>query len=273
MAGRDHVEEVAGSDTWDRPSPSRMYDYFLGGAHNFPVDRQTAEQALSIYPDIALVARANRAFLRRAVRFLLAQGIDQFLDIGSGIPTAGNVHEIVHHYDASGRVVYVDSDPVAVEYSLALLRDEPSATAIQADVRRPEYILTHSAVQRLLNFHRPVAVLLAALLHFIPNDTEAYSVVRVLRDALPPGSYIVISHVTFDGVPRDPIAQVERLYSRTTNSAKTRSLAEMEPFFEGLELVKPGLVHAPLWRPENSGDLFLDQPARSVNFVAVGRKP
>lgn len=272
MAGPQRDEAPAVSDILSRPSPSRMYDYFLGGSNNFPVDRQTAERALAIYPDVALVARANRGFLRRAVRFLLASGIYQFLDIGSGIPTAGNVHEIVHEHDPAAHVVYVDSDPVAVEYSRAVLEGVASASVIQADARRPNDILTHPDVQRLLNFREPVAVLLVALLHFIPDDTQAYSVVHTLRDALPSGSYVVVSHITFDGAAREPIAQVERLYSGTTNSAKARSRAQMGAFFERLELEEPGLVYAPLWHPESPRDLFLEQPARSVNLVAVGRK-
>lgn len=189
----DSAEPLETPITMDRPSPARMYDYCLGGSHNFPADRQAAEQLLAVYPDASLMMRANRAFLRRAVRFLVEHGIDQFLDIGSGIPTVGNVHEIVHQRNPAAHIVYVDSDPIAVRHSLAVLRDIPSATIIQADARQPEHILAHPEVHRLLDFNRPVAVLLVALLHFITDDAEASSLVDALRLSLIPGSYLAPS--------------------------------------------------------------------------------
>lgn len=257
----------------DRASPARMYDYFLGGLHNFAVDRETAEQVLAVYPDVALVARANRAFLRRAVRFLLEQGIDQFLDIGSGIPTAGNVHDIVHQRNPAARVVYVDIDPIAVHYSLDLLKDVPSATAIQGDAREPESILAHPDVCRLLDLDRPVGVLLLASVQFIADDAEVYALVRTLREAVAPGSYFVISHLSYEGAPAETIAELERLYTKTTNPVTSRSRAQLEPLFEDLEVVAPGVVYVPLWHPEGPDDLFLEEPSRSVNLVGVGRKP
>lgn len=256
----------------DRASPARMYDYFLGGLHNFAVDRETAEQVLAVYPDAALLARANRAFLRRAVRFLLEQGIDQFLDIGSGIPTAGNVHDIVHERNPAARVVYVDIDPIAVHYSLDLLKDVPMATAIQGDAREPESILTHPDVRRLLDLERPVGVLLLACVQFIADDAEVYTLVRTLREAVAPGSYFVFSHLSYEGAPAETLAQSEQLYARTTNPVTSRSRARLEPLFEDLEVVAPGVVHVPLWHPEGPDDLFLEEPSRSVNLVGVGRK-
>jgi len=264
-----HVEPYLGMD---RASPSRMYDYFLGGSHNFAVDRELAEQVLAVYPDIALLARANRAFLRRAVRFLLDQGIDQFLDIGSGIPTAGNVHNIVHQRNPAGRVVYVDIDPIAVHLSLDLLKDDPTATAIQADAREPEAILAHPDVCRLLDLGQPVGVLLLACVPFIADDAEVFTLVRTLRQAVAPGSYFVFSHLSYEGAPAETIAQSERLYAGTTNPVTSRSRARLEPLFEDLEVVAPGVVHVPLWHPESPNDLFLEEPSRSVNLVGVGRK-
>lgn len=256
----------------DRASPARMYDYFLGGLHNFAVDRETAEQVLAVYPDAALLARANRAFLRRAVRFLLEQGIDQFLDIGSGIPTAGNVHDIVHQRNPPARVVYVDIDPIAVHLSLDLLKDVPTATAIQADAREPEAILAHPDVRHLLDLERPVGVLLLASVQFIADDAEVSTLVRTVRQAVAPGSYFVFSHLSYEGAPAEAIVQLERLYTGTTNPVTSRSRARLEPLFEELEVVAPGVVHVPRWHPESPDDLFLEEPSRSVNLVGVARK-
>lgn len=257
----------------DQPSPARMYDYFLGGAHNFAIDRVAAEQVRTIMPDVSHIMQANRVFLRRAVTFLVTQGIDQFLDIGSGIPTVGNVHTVAQALNAAVRVVYIDSDSLAVRQSEALLEQSPQAIALEGDARQPKAILAHPDVHRLLDFNKPLAVLLVAVLHFVTDDAEAYHLVRVLRDALPSGSYLVITHGTNDGAARDLIAQGEQLYAKTTNPTKARSRADIERFFDGLELVEPGLVYVPLWHPESADDLFLNQPARSINFSGVGRKP
>lgn len=272
MGANDYGVQPEIHAAMDRPSAARMYDYFLGGSHNFSVDRQAAEQILSIYPDIALVAQANRAFLRRAVRFLIDQGVDQFLDIGSGIPTAGNVHEVAFERNPAARVVYVDIDPIAVHHSLDVLKDVPSATAIQADARDPGCILAHPAVRSLLDFERPVAVLLLACAHFIADDAEVSDLLRTLRQAMAPGSYLVLSHLSYEGAPADAVAQTERLYTKTTNPVTIRSRDRLLPMFDGLELVAPGLVYVPLWHPEGPDDLFLDQPPRSVNLVGVARK-
>ena len=257
----------------DKPSPARMYDYFLGGYHNFEIDRRAAEQMVSLMPDIKLITRANRAFLRRVVTFLANQGVDQFLDIGSGIPTVGSVHESVHRINPAARIVYVDIDPIAVAHSEAILKDVPNTAVIQADARRPAQILEHPEVRRLLDFGRPVAVLLVALLQFVPNDEDASGMVRAFRDALSSGSYIAIAHGTDEGVPRDIVEQGIKIYARSTNPVTGRSRAQIAQFFEGLELIEPGLVFVPLWRPEDPNDIFLDQPERSINISGVGRKP
>jgi hypothetical protein len=256
----------------DKPSPARIYDYLLGGSHNFEVDRLTAEKVITVNPDARLIMHANRAFLRRVVRFLIEQGIDQFLDIGSGIPTVGNVHEVAQAVNPSARIIYVDIDPVAVRHSEAILEDNPNAVVVQADARQPDQIMSHPEIRRLLDLSRPAAVLLIALLHFVTNDQEAFGLVRILRDALAPGSYLAISHATNESLPREVVEQSEKLYERSTNPAKARSRAQIERFFDGLELLEPGLVYAPLWRPESPDDLFLDQPERSANLVGVGYK-
>ena len=171
------------------PSAARMYDYYLGGHHNLAIDREAADAAIAIYPEFPLIMQANRAFLRRAVVYLAEQGIDRFLDIGSGIPTVGNVHQIVQQINPSARVVYVDVDPVAVTHSTAVLRGVPNATIIEADLRQPKTILDHPDVRDLLGAGQPVALILAFVLHFVVDDAQARWVVRELRDALPPHSY------------------------------------------------------------------------------------
>jgi hypothetical protein len=257
----------------DRPNVARMYDYFLGGGHNFAIDREAAEQLFKLYPDLPLVSRANRALLRRAVRFMVDQGINQFLDIGSGIPTAGNVHEVAQRANPDARVVYVDVEPVAVAHSQAILHDVPNAIAIQGDARRPEQVINQPDVQQRLDWQRPMGVLLLALLHFVPDDAEAAHIVRTLREAMPSGSYLVITHATTEQIDESGRQRVEQLYQQATSPFHFRTRDQIAQLFEGLELVEPGLVYLPQWRPESEDDLLVDQPARSNGYVAVGRKP
>ncbi len=262
----------AGNGAPDKPSVARMYDYFLGGFHNVAIDRQAAEAVLRVFPEASLALQANRAFLRRVVHFLTAQGIDQFLDLGSGIPTVGNVHEVAQHANPAARVVYVDVDPVAVEHSNAILAGNAHAMAIEADARHPERLLWHPDVRRLLDFRRPIGVLIVALLHFLPDDTDAYGLVRAVREEIASGSYIAITHGTADSMPQDIAEQTERLYAGTTNPGKYRSRSAVERFFAGFTLVDPGVVYVPLWQPEGPDDLFVREPERSINFAGVGYK-
>jgi len=257
----------------EKPSVARMYDHMLGGFQNAAVDRAAVRRAQAIYPDIAFVARANRAFLRRAVTFLLDRGIDQFLDLGSGIPTAGNTHEVAQRRDPAARILYVDVDPLAVAHSAALLADNPYAAALRADARDPTAILDHPTTRRLLDRDRPVGVLLLTLLHFVPDDGEAYGLVATLRAALPPGSYLALSHANYEAVAPAILAQLKQLYGGTSNPAKERSRAAIANFFAGLELAEPGLVYAPRWHPDDPDDPFLDRPGRSLSLVGVARKP
>jgi hypothetical protein len=257
----------------DRPNVARMYDYFLGGAHNFAADREAAEQLFKLFPDLPLVSQTNRALLRRAVQFLIGLGIKQFLDIGSGIPTAGNVHEVAHRADPDARVVYVDVEPVAVAHSRAILQDNPTAIAIQADARRPQELVNHRDVRRMLDWTRPMGVLMLALLHFVPDDAEAIQIVHALRDAMPSGSYLVITHASTERIEEGGRAQVEQLYRGATSPFHFRTRDQIAQFFEGLELVEPGLVYLPLWRPESEDDLLFDNPERSNGYVGVARKP
>ncbi len=267
----DHALEVAGDALLEKPSVARMYDYFLGGYHNFAVDRLAAQQVIGIYPDVMLMARTNRAFLRRAVTTLLEQGVEQFLDLGSGIPTVGSVHEVAQQLERDARVVYVDIDPVAVQHSEAILQGQPDVAVVQADIREPEYILGHAAVTRLIDFSKPVGVLLVAVIHFV-DDAAARQVVDAFRDAIAPGSYLVLSHVTYEGPPPEAVEQAQRIYANSTNPIIFRSHAHIESFLGGFEIVEPGVVYVPQWRPQGPNMLGLAQPERTAFFAGVGRK-
>jgi len=252
-----------------------MYDYYLGGIHNFPADQEAAKAVIERAPLIRASVRANRAFLRRAVRYLTSVGIRQFLDIGSGIPTEGNVHEIAQDAIPDARVVYVDIDPEAVSESLELLEGNQWATAIRADARDPRSILDHPQTRKLLDFDQPVAVLLVAVLHFVENTDEAREIVATFRDALAPGSYLVLAHSTVDELVFDP-AMLKRtldIYRRqTATPLTTRTRGEVLSLFEGFELVEPGLTWQTLWRPDpDDVDEFKDNPHDSSIYGGVGR--
>ncbi len=264
---------TSGEIPQDRPNAARMYDYSLGGFHNFAADRRAAEQVVAVFPDLPLALQANRGFLRRAITTLVTQGIDQFLDIGSGIPTVGNVHEAAQKLNPTARVVYVDIDPIAVHHSELILRANPNAAVIQADARRTEYILNHPKTSGLLDFSRPLAMLIVAVLHFVPDDAEAYGLVRVLRDALPSGSYLALSHASTEGITRETADKMEQIYARTATPFKFRTRPQVESFFDGLDLLDPGVVYMPLWRPDGPDDLLLDEPERTTGLAGVGRKP
>ncbi|MEU8229114.1 SAM-dependent methyltransferase [Actinoplanes sp. NPDC048967] len=259
----------AGIDV-DRPSAARVYDYFLGGAHNFAVDRALAQQIAAMTPNIGETMRSNRVFLRRAVRYLVEQGVRQFLDIGSGIPTAGNVHEIALAAAPDAAVVYVDIDPVAVEHSRAILREVDRAGVICADVRDVDRVLGEAGRLGLLDFRAPVAVLLAGVLHFVPDSDEPAAAVAALRDAMVPGSYLLVSHATADGQPRE-VVEAQRLSSRTATEIVLRTQAQIAAYFDGFSLVDPGLVFIPLWRPD-PGDPAGEHPEQVGAYAGVGRK-
>ena len=256
----------------DRPNVARMWDYYLGGFHNFAIDRQAAEYAMRLYPDMPLVARVTRAFLRRAMRYLLEQHIDQFLDVGSGIPTAGNVHEIAHRVNPDARVVYADVDSIVVSHSQAILRDANNAVALQADARHPERLLEHPEVRERLDWSRPIGLLTVAVFHFVPQDDEVLRIIRIFRDALPRGSYLAVTHATADAVDASLAEQGEQNYERSNAPLHFRSHARVLPIFDGFELVEPGVVYLPLWRPDPEEEL-VDQPERSANYGGLGRKP
>ncbi|MBN1173053.1 MAG: SAM-dependent methyltransferase [Micromonosporaceae bacterium] len=230
-----------------------MYDYFLGGNRNFAADRAAAEQALAQMPDLAAVLRANRAFLGRVVRHMVASGIRQFLDLGSGIPTVGNVHEIAQREDPDIRVVYVDLDPVAVIVADELLEDNPNASMLQADVRYPDKILAHPTTTRLLDLSQPVGILTVALLHVFPDEEHPAGILDTLYDATVPGSQLALSHMsTPEGRSPSGLKDAQETYARSGNRLYPRSLADITTLIGRWSPLPPGLVACPLWRPDST---------------------
>jgi SAM-dependent methyltransferase len=266
----EHAGDLPAEIDLSRPSAARVYDYFLGGAHNFEVDRRLAEQIACLTPNLGETMRANRGFLRRAVHFLVTQGIDQFLDIGSGIPTAGNVHQVAQAADPRARVVYVDIDPVAVAQSRAILGADPRTAVVRADVRQPEEIVAEAVRLGLVDLARPLAVLLAGVLHFIPDADDPAGIVARLRAVQVPGSYLLISHATQDGQPPEVLA-AQRLSSRTDTAIHLRTHAEIASLFGDYPLVEPGLVYLSQWRPDPPGEPD-KQPERVGAFGGVARR-
>lgn len=262
-------EWAPGEIDLDRPSAARVYDYFLGGSHNVAADRELARQAIATWPELPQIMHANRAFLRRAVRYCVEQGVRQFLDIGSGIPTVGNVHEVAQQAAPESKVVYVDMDPVAVAHSRAILAGNPRAAVVQADLRTPDRVLGDPDVRALLDFDQPVAVLLVALLHFVPEADDPVALVARLTETLAQGSFLVISHATGDGQP-ERAAEIEALYRRTTTPITMRSRDEVAALFGRAELVEPGLVFLPEWRPDSPEDVD-DHPERFAGLAGVAR--
>jgi SAM-dependent methyltransferase len=253
-----------------RPNPARMYDCFLGGSHNFAVDRTAAEQAIEVWPELPTVLRANRSFLRRAVQHLVAAGIDQFVDLGSGIPTVGNVHEVARQLNPATRVVYVDIDPVAVAHSRTILTDDPNATVIHADLRDPQRILADPALTALVDLTKPVAVLMVAVLHFVPDNDDPRAIVSTYFDAVAPGSHLVLSHATHEVRP-ERRAAFERLYAQTTNPLYMRSRAEITAMFDRFTPIEPGVVYLPQWRPD-APEAFSAHPEDSSGIGGVGHR-
>jgi S-adenosyl methyltransferase len=263
--------------TSEKPATAaRMYDYYLGGIHNFPADREAARVVIEQFPAIPALARANRAFLNRAVRHLVDAGIRQFLDIGSGIPTAGNVHEIAQTIAPDACVVYADIDPVAIAESLEILDGNGLATAVVADVRDPQAILGHPAVRRLLDLGQPIGLLLLGVLHFVPDDDQAYGAVARLVDALAPGSYLAISHgasETFRPFNERWKKAVDIYERQTVSRAAGRTRSQVAGFFASLELLDPGVVDLHNWRPgPGEAAESADDPRVAGGWAGVARK-
>ncbi|MEU6042113.1 SAM-dependent methyltransferase [Streptomyces griseus] len=246
-----------------KPHPARVYDWLLGGKDNYAVDQEVGEK---LPAEARANAARNRAFMHRSAAWLARQGVDQFLDVGTGIPTAPNLHQIVQRITPTARIVYADNDPIVLRHAEALLVSSPEGATdyLHADVREPEAIL--ELARKVLDFDRPIALSLIALMHFLRDEDDPYGITRALVGALAPGSFLVLSHGTADQHP-ELREETEKAYRKGAIALRMRTRAEVEPFFEGLELVAPGLVPAAEW--------YQEQPApaqeRSGFYVGVGR--
>jgi hypothetical protein len=235
-----------------RAHPARIYDYLLGGKNNFSSDRDVAEQLIDVRPELRAVARANRAFLGRAVRFAVESGIRQFLDIGTGIPTEGNTHEVVQALAPDSTVAYVDNDPMVLVHSRALMAASGfgRTSIIHGDLRDPKSILGHPDVKTAVDFSRPVALLLVSVLHFLSDEDRPGDVVATLREALAPGSMLILTHGIYNDDQLDELARFSSAYSKASTNIHIRRPAEVEHFFHGFEVVEPGVVQVTDWRSE-----------------------
>jgi len=281
MAGTSGVPDESFADIGatpeidvSRPHPARMYDYFLGGKDNFAADRATASKVLESWGAVRTAVRENRAFLGRAVRYLAGEAqVSQFLDIGTGLPSANNVHDVAQRINPETRVVYADNDPIVLAHARALLASGPNgATAyLDADIREPEKILSDPVTRSTLDFTRPIALMLVAVLHFVPDEDGPRHIVRTLVDALPPGSYVVASHATAEHNP-EGLSGAGRAYEEGGMRGAIRTSEEFTDLvFGGLELVDPGVVLVSEWRPEGEG--IRPQPNEVNTYGGVARKP
>ncbi|MGQ0777616.1 MAG: SAM-dependent methyltransferase [Pseudonocardiales bacterium] len=253
-----------------RPSAARMYDYLLGGGHNFDADRRLAARVSGAHPGCWDIARLNRAFLRRVVLELSAAGVRQFLDLGSGIPTVGNVHEIAQRADPGARVVYVDHDPVAVAHCELILEGNDRAGVVLADLRDPDSIMASPTTQRLLDLDQPLGLLMVCAAHFVADEADPVGLLGRYRAALAPGSYLALSHLTADSAAAEMDALVE-VMKGSKSPIHPRSRAQIAELFTGFELLEPGLVSVAEWRPRSLGDGG-DLPERDQVLAGVGVK-
>jgi len=247
------------------PNVARMYDYALGGKDNFAADREAAEKVLAVEPDAATTAKDNRAFLQRAARYIARQGVSQFIDIGSGLPTVQNTHEVAQSVRQDARVVYVDYDPVVVGHAEALLVNNQNVTVIDGDLRHAEGIIQNAALRTHIDFTQPVAIMLIAVVHFL--DDASYEIIEFLKRALPSGSYLALSHATPDHTSENEHREVEAVYDSASASLIMRTRAEISRFFDGLDLIEPGIVGVGDWQAP------AHHTARALCYGGVGLKP
>jgi hypothetical protein len=252
------------------PNVARMYDFMLGGKDNYASDREAVAKLVEMAPEAPARARLNRAFLRRAVRYVARQGVRQFLDVGAGLPTQENVHQVAQAVAPEARTVYVDNDPIVLAHARALLADDRQTTVVPGDVRDPAGILGDPTTVALLDLARPVCILLVAILHFVPDSDGPAQLVADFRDAVTPGSYLILSHASMDGAPpREAVRtrDAEAVYDRATAPLIMRGPAQVARLLDGFSLVEPGLVHITAWRPDTPPDGGFD-----AFLGAVGRK-
>jgi hypothetical protein len=246
-----------------------MYNFYLGGKDNYMVDRNAAKEVLRAAPEMRETALENRAFLRRVVRFLVGEaGIRQILDIGTGIPAAGNVHEVAQQQVPGVRVAYVDNDPIVHVHADALLTGSGTTSIVLADLREPQAIISHPLIRDLIDFSQPVALLLVAILHFVTDKENPAGIVAALRDALAPGSYLALSHATGD-FRAEAATKAASVYDSATSTITLRSHDEITAFFDGFEILNPGVVQLPMWRPDGRTPRDL---SKILGYCGVGRK-
>jgi S-adenosyl methyltransferase len=259
------------------PSPARLYDYFLGGTHNFQADRDLAEQLRGRIPDFVDAVLANRGFHVRAAAWMAGHGIHQFLDLGSGLPTANNTHQTIQALDPTARVVYVDNDPIVGAHASALLAANGSTALVVADMRDPETVLSNPVLRSMIDLSQPVGLLMSAVLHFIPDGEDPWGLVATYVAALAPGSYLGLSHGTLDRMPPDQIQAGRDGYARSSANVYMRQKAEINRFFDGLEMqpprpgAEPEITYAGLWGAEDV-DLADSDGSRAI-YCGVARKP
>ena len=272
MSEKSENEHVpAGVDPFT-PNIARMYDYYLGGKDNFAVDRAAAEEFRKIVPHIKDMARDNREFLARAVTVMAEEGIDQFLTIGAGLPTQHHTHHVAHRVNPKAVVVYTDTDPVVLAHGRALLADNPYTTVVQADLREPEALLDHPQIRGRLDYDRPLGVTLLSMLQFIPDEKLIARILAAVRAVLVPGSYLLISHAFKGQESPEKLAAARAVYAKTSaGSLNPRSFEEILSFFDGFELIEPGLVPVEAWRPE--WDDIVPDFTRGGMLGGVGRVP
>jgi hypothetical protein len=259
------------------PSPARLYDYYLGGSLNYDVDRIAGEKLRASYPEITEAAWANRGFHQRAAKYILDEGVRQFIDIGSGLPTIGNTHDIVQHNDPTVHVVYVDQDPLVETYSHDLLDETAYVNVILADMRNPERVLSDPKMHELIDFDKPVGLLMTAVWHFVAPERRPHDLLKRYLDVLAPGSYLSLSHITGDKMPPTVVQAITDLYQHADEQAYFRDKKEFTRFFDGLELVpayrgtSEGVVTVGLWGAEDAE--AADGEDSRLLYAAVGRKP
>ena len=264
------VDWIPDSIDIGRPSTARMYDYVLGGGHNLEADRVLVDKMLAVQPEIRRYAIMNRSFLRRAVLFMINAGIRQFLDLGSGIPTVGNVHEIAQEADPESRIVYVDIEPVAVAHSRMLLEGNDRAVMVHADITEPDMVLFDPETQRVLDFDQPIGLLAVTIGHHISPEQDPVGVFGRYGDAVVPGSYLAITHSSQD-FPANRNRQTQNMLKQSQINISLRTRAEILDLFKGFELVPPGLVSTSQWHPDRAADAAVD-PAEDGMYAGVGRK-
>ncbi|MEC3976511.1 SAM-dependent methyltransferase [Amycolatopsis sp. H20-H5] len=281
----NHSDDAApkapeGVDT-EKPSAARIYDWYLGGSHNWAVDREFGRRVEEQWAWVKPGAKHNREFMNRAVRAALQAGIRQFIDLGSGVPTAGNVHEVIMDElgaDERATVIYVDYEPVAAAHGTLILEDQDAtdwAALVQADMRKPKEILRHAETKRLIDFDKPVCVLMMAVLHFVGPDDDPEGIVAQYRDALVPGSWLAISHMSYGSATGEALAGIQwfvEQYRETSNPVWLRDRDELQALFGGWPLLEPGITHLPDWRPVRKPNA-IEAGARPFAWCAVAQRP